>query len=262
MLALQLDHWLFTQALHVADCTKRVCILLKSLFIILSYTLFMQTRRMFLFTIIPIAIMIAVQECLTAIFGLLLAPLLRAAIRITVLSQWSPTKPALLGLLIFLELRTCLSYMIRLLLAPRAEVLLALRAPDSIHAHVLLRSLADILAIVVFEGTHLSLKDFNHVAAGALHKVQLALQGFTGHFGLQVVVGLLAQDLPDFRLEKLDFTVMDRTERFGVVEVDRVGEALLADHVIAVLKIRDIGEVQKGLVTVPARDTLVYGLHK
>ena len=59
MLALQLDYWLFTQALDVADCTKRVCILLKSLFIILSYTLFMQTWRMFLFTIIPIAIMIA-----------------------------------------------------------------------------------------------------------------------------------------------------------------------------------------------------------
>jgi hypothetical protein len=79
---------------------------------------------------------------------------------------------------------------------------------------------------------------------------------------LQVVVGLLAQDLSDFRLEKLDFTVMDRTERFGVVEVDRVGEALLADHVIAVLKIRDICEVQKGLVAVPTRDTLVNGLHK
>ncbi len=59
MLALQLNHWLFTQALDVADCTKRVCILLKSLFIIFSYTLFMQTRRVFLFTIIPIAIMIA-----------------------------------------------------------------------------------------------------------------------------------------------------------------------------------------------------------
>jgi hypothetical protein len=86
VLALELDHWLFSKALDVADCTKRVCILLKSLFIILSYTLFMQTRRVFLFTIIPIAIMIAVQECLTAIFGLLLAPLLRAAIRITVLS--------------------------------------------------------------------------------------------------------------------------------------------------------------------------------
>lgn len=41
VLALELDHWLFSKTLDVADCTKRVSILFKSFFVILSHTFFM-----------------------------------------------------------------------------------------------------------------------------------------------------------------------------------------------------------------------------
>jgi hypothetical protein len=55
---------------------------------------------------------------------------------------------------------------------------------------------------------------------------------------------------------------MDRTEGLRVLEVDRLSEALLTHHVIAVFKINHIGEVPERLVTVATRDPLIYGLHK
>lgn len=177
-----------------------------------------------------------------------------------VLSEWSGTEPALLGLLVFLELRTRLANVIGLLLAGRAEVLLALGAPHSVHTHVLLRRLADVLPVVVLKGTHLALEQFYHIAAGAFHQVQLALQGFISHNSLQVVVGFVPKDLPDLCLEQFSFT--EGAQRVRVLEVDRLSEALLAHHVIAVFKVNHIGEVQEGLVTVATRDPLVFRLHK
>jgi hypothetical protein len=113
------------------------------------------------FTIVAVAIMIAVQECLATIFGFLLARFLCTAILMSILSESCPTESAFLRLLIFFELCTSFTNVIWLLLALRTEILLALRAPDSIHTHMFLSSFAYIFAIIIFIGTDLALNDLN-----------------------------------------------------------------------------------------------------
>jgi hypothetical protein len=61
--------------------------------------------------------------------------------------------------------------MIWLLLALRTEILLAFRAPNSIHTHMFLSSFAYIFAIIIFIGTDLALNDLNQVTTGALHQI-------------------------------------------------------------------------------------------
>ena len=84
--ALQLNYRFFSKALDIADRTKRVTILFKSLFVIFGYTFFMEARWMLFFTIIAVAIMIAVQESLATVFGFFLTSLLCTAIRMSILS--------------------------------------------------------------------------------------------------------------------------------------------------------------------------------
>jgi hypothetical protein len=115
--ALQLNYRFFSKALDIADRTKRVTILFKSLFVIFRYTFFMEARWMLFFTIIAVAIMIAVQESLATIFGFFLTSFLCTAIRMSVLSERGATESTFLCFFVFFKLGTSFSNMIRLLLA-------------------------------------------------------------------------------------------------------------------------------------------------
>jgi hypothetical protein len=108
MLAAQLDDWLLSQALDVAEGAKGICILAKGLLLVFSYALLMQTRWMHSFVGVTIA-WVAARQILLATFSCLVGAFLFPARGRSLALEHTTTEPALFSLLILLVLNTSLS---------------------------------------------------------------------------------------------------------------------------------------------------------
>ena len=101
----------------------------------------------------------------------------------------SPTEPAFLHFLVFLELCACLAQVIRFLCTRRAKVLGAFRTPDAKLTHMLGSSLVDHLTqFILHVVVHITCQNLNHISTLALNKVVLTFKCLFSHLRLKFLV--------------------------------------------------------------------------
>jgi hypothetical protein len=121
------------------------------------------------------------------------------------------------------------------------EVISAFVASNSLGTHVLSGGFVDLLPfIILIVVVNLALEYLYSITAFAPDYVLIILQKSCDHFLLQSLIGSLAQNFPHFKVCKLCFAPLEKTNDIRIVGFDSWPKTRFTDHVETLIKEEDL----------------------